>query len=95
MWSCDKLVEILLGMACNKIHIVDSGVSKSFCLLVNLASAIGPVPVDMSHRNVEGGGQGGLPFAPQSFTGAWPALALPGRRISFHIAFCLSPCLIF
>lgn len=49
MWSCDKLAEILVAMACNKIHIVDSGVSKSFCLLVNLASTIGHVPVDMSH----------------------------------------------
>lgn len=62
MWSCDKLVEILVAMACNKIHIVDLGVSKSFCLLVNLASTIGPVPVDMSHRNVEGGGQEGSPL---------------------------------
>lgn len=33
----------------------------------------------------------GLPFAPQSFTGAWPALGLPGRRISFHTAFCPQP----
>lgn len=33
-------------MTCNKIYIVGSGVSKSFCLLVNLASTIGHVPVE-------------------------------------------------
>lgn len=53
--SCDKLLEILVAMACNKIHIVDSGVSKSFCLLVNLASTIGHVPVERSPYK-EGGG---------------------------------------
>lgn len=49
MGSCDKLREILVAMAYNKMHIVDSDVSKSFCLLVNLASTTGRVPVDMSH----------------------------------------------
>lgn len=56
MWSCDELMEILVAVACNKIYIVDSGVSKSFCLLVNLASTISHVPVERSHYNVEGGG---------------------------------------
>lgn len=64
MWNCDKLVEILVAMACNKIYIVDSSVSKSFCLLVNLASTIGHVPIERSHYNVEGGGWGSLLFAP-------------------------------
>lgn len=64
MWSCDKLVEILFGVAFNIIYIVGSSVSKSFCLLVNFVSTIGHVPVERSHYNVEGGRWGSLPFTP-------------------------------
>lgn len=55
MWGCDKLIEIQVAIVYYKKYIVNSGVSKSFSLLVNLASTIGHVPVERSHYNVDGG----------------------------------------